>query len=158
MTSFVRNYFVGVITREEDSRSSKMSESDDNEAAEELANELFENCQFNITEEGIREIIERHKLSTSNNHHHQEVKVSDSHFLQMACTNEKVTEGIMQCLLDYFPDAVNDVDMGMGYSHSTLHVKTAACHLISFNSSSMQIPIRFVSKITTADCPFIAYG
>eukprot|EP00986_Skeletonema_menzelii_P007999 scaffold3240_cov155-Skeletonema_menzelii.AAC.3 len=28
----------------------------------------------------------------------------------MACTNEKVTEGIIQCLLDYFPDAVNDVD------------------------------------------------
>ena len=85
------------------------SESDDcSQSAEEwLAEELFEYCKSdNITEEGIREIIESHKESTPDNNHH----VSDYDFFRAALSNEKVTEGIIQCLLEYFPAAANYPD------------------------------------------------
>ena len=85
------------------------SESDDGSPSNEwlLADELFEYCQSDdISEEGIHEIIEYHKESTSDNNH----EVSDYGFFHWACYNENVTEGIIRCLLEYFPAAVNDAD------------------------------------------------
>ena len=87
-----------------------MSESGDNscQLADLLADKLFEYCKSDdISEEGIHEIIERHKASTPDNNH----EVSDCEFLHQACGNEKVTEGIIQCLLEYFPHvALYDID------------------------------------------------
>ena len=86
-----------------------MSESDDNscQLAELLADELFEYCiSDDISEEGIHQIIERHKESTPDNSH----EVSDYQFFRAACSDEKVTEGIIQCLLKYFPAAANYPD------------------------------------------------
>ena len=103
---------------EEDSRT-KMSVSDDDNScqlAELLADELFEYCisdelfeyciSDDISEEGIHQIIERYKESTPDNNY----QVGDHQFFRAACSNEKVTEGIIQCLLEYFPAAANYPD------------------------------------------------
>ena len=89
-----------------------MSESDDNDGCsstdEWLADKLFEYCQSNeITEEGIHEIIQSHKESSSDNNH----EVSDHQFFRVACSNERVNEGIIRCLLEYYPDAALIVDV-----------------------------------------------
>ena len=70
-----------------------------------IERELFHYCQSDLlSEEGVRQIIERHGFIT--NHHH----VSNYQFFSWACVNERVTEGIIQCLLEYFPDAAKDID------------------------------------------------
>ncbi len=53
-----------------------------------------------LSEEGLREIIERHGLT-------KDCKVSDYDFFLMACNNERVNEGAIRCLLEYFPEAAN---------------------------------------------------
>ena len=74
-----------------------------------LAEELYEYCTSNdISEEGIHQIIERHKLSSPKNNN----EVCDYDFFHWACDNENVTVGIIECLLEYFPAAANDVGYG----------------------------------------------
>eukprot|EP00986_Skeletonema_menzelii_P002706 scaffold756_cov137-Skeletonema_menzelii.AAC.6 len=105
-----------------------MSEIDDNgsyqSAEEALEDELYTYCSSAaLKTDGIHEIIERHKLSTPNNNH----QVSDCEFFHSACRNEKVTEGIIQCLLEYFPAAVNtDVD---GCGLLPLHYACKNCNV-----------------------------
>ncbi len=87
-----------------------MSDSDDDSeswqsSSELLADELYECCRDGLSEECIREIIERHELT-----HHHDNAVSDYQFFLAACCNEKTTEEIIQYLLEYFPDAVNSAD------------------------------------------------
>ena len=57
-----------------------------------------------ISEEGLHQIIRRHKSATNNLH------VSDYQFFHAACRNNKVTEGIIRYLLECFPAAVNEAD------------------------------------------------
>ena len=96
---------------------STMSESGNNgrQSATLLADELFEYCQSPLlSEDVLRRIIERHGSNTNHHHHH----VSDHEFFMMACINERVTEGIIQCLLEYFPAASSFTDEG---ERSPLH-------------------------------------
>ena len=74
-----------------------------NESAKRFAQSLlFEHCESeSLSEEGLRDIFERFGLSPNNNRH-----VSNYKFFLEACLNERVTEGIIQCLLEYFPAAV----------------------------------------------------
>ena len=87
-----------------------MSESGNNggrKSAISLADELFEYCQLPLlSEDVLRRIIERHGSNT--NHHH----IRNYNCFLAACDNERVTEGIIQCLLEYFPDpaSVTDAD------------------------------------------------
>ncbi len=83
---------------------SRQSES---ESAELLTDELFQccNCYLGLSEEFLREIIERHELTLNHNNHH---RVNNYQFFRIACYNEKITEGIIRFLLDYFPEAAND--------------------------------------------------
>ena len=69
-----------------------------------LKRELFSFCSRSesLSEDGLRDIIERFGLSP-NNHHH----VGNYEFFGRACLNERVTEGIIQCLLEYFPAAAS---------------------------------------------------
>ena len=70
-----------------------------------LTNELFSYCQSeSISEEGIREIIERHRLTHNNNH------VNNYGFFHAACKNNRFTMEIIQCLLEYFPEAAGDTN------------------------------------------------
>ncbi len=82
-----------------------MSEDDNNggQSAEyRLSWELYEHCcqSDSFSEDGLREIIERHRLPPSH-------PLSDYDFFLEACGNEKVTEGIIQYFLEYFPDAAS---------------------------------------------------
>eukprot|EP00984_Skeletonema_dohrnii_P010939 scaffold4312_cov149-Skeletonema_dohrnii-CCMP3373.AAC.1 len=71
-----------------------------------LADALFEHCKSEcLSEEGLREIIERFGLSPNINPH-----VCDYKFFIQACINERVTEGIIQCLLEYFSGAASATD------------------------------------------------
>eukprot|EP00984_Skeletonema_dohrnii_P023419 scaffold12513_cov103-Skeletonema_dohrnii-CCMP3373.AAC.6 len=56
-----------------------------------------------LSEEGLREFIEEHGL----NRPHE----TDDRFFKLVCDNERVTEGIIQCLLEYFPDAIRETEM-----------------------------------------------
>eukprot|EP00984_Skeletonema_dohrnii_P023520 scaffold12609_cov132-Skeletonema_dohrnii-CCMP3373.AAC.5 len=69
-----------------------------------LAKELYELCSSDsLSEDGLREIIERYGLN--DNRH-----VSDYSFFIAACANERVTEGMIRCLLEYFPAAAMATD------------------------------------------------
>ena len=71
-------------------------------AASPLSKELLELCRSeSLSEEGLRELIQRHGLTQNNN------PLSDYKFFLVACHNERVTEGIIQCLIEYFPDAAS---------------------------------------------------
>ena len=68
-----------------------------------LSRELRSYCRSKlISEDGLREIIQRHRLAA--NH------LSDYNFFLAACSNERVTEGIIRCLLEYFPNAASAAD------------------------------------------------
>ena len=56
-----------------------------------------------LSEDDLREIIERYELTPNNT-------LSDYDFFISACCNERVTESIIRCLLEYFPDAVAAAD------------------------------------------------
>ena len=67
-----------------------------------LLEELSECCRSkSLSEDGLRGIIERHGCAA---------KIDDPSidydFFHEACINERVTEGIIRCLLEYFPNAV----------------------------------------------------
>eukprot|EP00986_Skeletonema_menzelii_P006495 scaffold2472_cov132-Skeletonema_menzelii.AAC.7 len=65
--------------------------------------ELSKLCKSkSLSEEGIRKIIERDGLTPN------KTRISDDYkFFLDACRNKRVTEGIIQCLLEYFPDAAS---------------------------------------------------
>mmetsp|Transcript_14690 Transcript_14690/g.30138 ORF Transcript_14690/g.30138 Transcript_14690/m.30138 type:complete len:179 (+) Transcript_14690:98-634(+) len=79
-----------------------MSGTDNRKSAKLLSDELFSHClsSDSISEDGLREIIERH--SNSN--------ISNYQFFHAACFNVRVTEGIIRYLLEYFPDAASAID------------------------------------------------
>ena len=114
-----------------------MSESGSNgqQSAESLSEELYFYCasESSLSEDGLREIIERHGLPPtrdSNNPH-----VSNHDFFLEACSNERVTEGIIQCLLEYFPAAASIInDNGL----ITLHV---VCNNKNVTRSMVQLLI-----------------
>ena len=90
-----------------DDSTSTMSESGNYGRQRLLADELFDYCypsDLLLSEEGLRQIIERHGFIT--NHH----VVSDYDFFLVACINKKISVGIIQCLLEYFPDAASATD------------------------------------------------
>ena len=63
-----------------------------------LRSELHEFCKSDsLSEEGLRQIIERHECDDVGNY---------KFFLEAIC-NERVTDGIIRCLLEYFPDAAS---------------------------------------------------
>ena len=69
---------------------------------------LEELCQFSgsksLSEDGLRGIIERHGVAPKNNDN------IDYEFFRQSCDNERLTEGIIRCLLEYFPNAVRHAD------------------------------------------------
>ena len=59
----------------------------------------------------MREIIERHELT------HNNIRIRKYKFFFAACANERITEGIIQCLLEYFPDAASAANDGWSPLH-----------------------------------------
>eukprot|EP00984_Skeletonema_dohrnii_P018808 scaffold8881_cov93-Skeletonema_dohrnii-CCMP3373.AAC.1 len=90
---------------------STMSESDNNNrrSAVLLSEELYFYCASeSLSEDGLREIIERHNV-TPNYHHHPDVGNYYQFFFK-ACRNRRVTESIIRCLLEYFPAAASTIN------------------------------------------------
>jgi ankyrin repeat protein len=95
---------------------------------EALMVEIAEFCQseYDLSEEGLREIVERHRLSPNNNHIYIDYK-----FFFEACKNERVTEGIIRCLLEYFPAAANAIDNnGQTPLHKALRNKNVTFNIV----------------------------
>ena len=81
---------------------------DTNQSAGSLSEDLLECCRSEtLSEEVLREVFECHGLTPNDNR----LGVGDCGFFHVACLNERVTEGMIQCLLDYFPTAVNVTDV-----------------------------------------------
>ena len=81
-----------------------MSEGDNNDRQSAellLERELLLHCQSELlSEERLHEMIGRHVLTPINH------RLGDYEFFHAACRNERVTEGIIRCLLQYFPNAI----------------------------------------------------
>src|SRR6056300_1652927 len=68
-----------------------------------LEEELTEFCRSDsLSLDGLCEIIE-HGCTPNN-----DPNINNYEFFHEACDNEKVTEGILRCLLEYFPTDVRD--------------------------------------------------
>ena len=80
---------------------------DDNSGGRQSARSLLEReltllCQSELlSEEGLRGKINHHGLTSNNTF------IRKFGFFCAACGNERVTEGIIQCLLEYFPEAAS---------------------------------------------------
>jgi len=133
-----------------------MSEIDNRrlQQSESLLIELFEFCQSeSISEDGLREIIEqhdglreiieRHGLTTQN--------LSSFHlgrfrFFHAACINERVTEGIIRCLLEYFPAAASAVvDDGWSPLHAACQNPNMAFSIIQLLIDAAPNTVRSVN-------------
>jgi ankyrin repeat protein len=69
-----------------------------------LLEELSEFCRSDsLSEDGLRGIIERHGIIALNNN------ITDYKFFHDACRNERLTDGILRYLLQYFPNAARAV-------------------------------------------------
>ena len=92
---------------------------------DDLVEELLDFCQSeSLSEDGLRDIIERYDYDWNNIH----VDRNYEFFLE-ACRNERVTAGILRCLLEYFPDAINSTDEeGFRERHGMTPL-----HIICFN-------------------------
>ena len=61
-------------------------------------------CQSDsLSEEGLHEVIERHELIPK-------IPLSKYQFFFAACLHKRVTEGIIKCLLQHFPEAAFATD------------------------------------------------
>eukprot|EP00984_Skeletonema_dohrnii_P012842 scaffold5242_cov107-Skeletonema_dohrnii-CCMP3373.AAC.1 len=68
-----------------------------------IERELFNYCKCGfLEEEYLRDIIDRHELTLAPD---ETLRVDDYKFFLEACRNSRVTEGIIRCLLEYFPAA-----------------------------------------------------
>ncbi len=95
-----------------------MSHSDGNNIAVAVTEELLEFCESDLlSEEGLRKIIERHGHGLT--HGDNNNTLSNYEFFCVACLNERITEGIIRLLLEYFPDAARSTG---GDGWSPLHI------------------------------------
>ena len=105
-----------------------MSEGDNRseKSAAELEDKLEDYCHSDsLSEEGLRKFFAQHGLTTGDNQN----RLSDrSRVFYEACNNERVTVGIIQCLLEYFPDTISDFDRW-----SPLHT------LCSYNNTTLSL-------------------
>ncbi len=104
---------------------STMSESGNNgrDSAEALSHELLFYCSSrSLSEEGLREIIERRRLTPNND---LALTSNNYRLFRAACRNERVTEGVIRCLIEYFPTAT---------SHTSENGRTPL-HVACFNRS-----------------------
>ena len=81
---------------------------------DQLLDELYDLSQSESlpSVDGLREIIERYGCKRNKNNN-RSLREDDEGFFREFCCNEFVTEGILRCLLEYFPDAANYSHRGM---------------------------------------------
>ena len=90
-----------------------------------IEDELYKYCSSDsLSEIGLHEIIERYGLEPNNNH------CGDYRFFLEACENERVTEGIIRYLLNYFPDAASATDGGWKPLHHACKNKNVTLNIV----------------------------
>jgi ankyrin repeat protein len=95
---------------------------------DELVEELAEFCHSDsLSEDGLRDIIERYDWNN--------IHVENYDFIIWACQNVRVTEGILRCLFEYFPDAA-------GATHST---GVTPLHAICYNKNATRGMVQLVN-------------
>ena len=86
-----------------------MSDNNDNnsmQANKSISDQLLKLCKsVSLSVDCLRKIIDRWKLMPNNN-----LNIVHYDFFMKACKNELVDEGIVQCLLEYFPAAASATD------------------------------------------------
>ena len=94
---------------------------------EELPEALLTLCKSpTLSLESLREIIGRYSLKTNGTSE----DIKNTFFIE-ACGNEVVDERIIQCLLDYFPDAIDGVEeQGWTPLHAACSNKNVALSVI----------------------------
>jgi ankyrin repeat protein len=123
-----------------------MSESGDNrrQTTALLSNELLAHCgSDSLSEDGLREIIiERHECASPNRNPNIDYK-----FFHAACHNERVNEGIIQCLLEYFPDAASATDNdGWTPLHDAFWNKNITLNIVQLLIDAAPITVRHVNN------------
>jgi len=118
-----------------------MSDSNDNRrqpSESSLSNELLKFCKSDdLSEEGLREIIERH-----NNPH-----VNNYDFFFWVYANERINEGIIRCLLEYFPDAASTItDNGLVPLHFVCRNKNVTLNIIQLLIDAAPDSVRSVDE------------
>ncbi len=108
-----------------------------------LSEELKAYFQSDFSGNFLREIIQRHGLLAQNNH-----VVSDFRFFLAACRNERVTEGIIQCLLEYFPVAAMATDEDDGWTplHCACSNKNVTINIIRILIDAAPDSVRSVTN------------
>ena len=87
---------------------------------------LSEFCLFeSFSEEGLKEIIESNGCTPNN------PPIDNYDFFHLACKNEKITEGILRCLVEHFPAAASAIHEG-----ETIHQGETPLHVICFNKNA----------------------
>ena len=116
-------------------------DSSNGQSAESLSEDFFLFCNSDLlSEEGLREIIERYGL-THNNHG------GCYYFFLAACRNERVNEGIIQCLLEYFPGAASATsDDGWTPLHFVCNNKNATLNIIQLLIDAAPDSVRIVNN------------
>ncbi len=75
-----------------------------------LMRKLSEYCDLSgpspfFSEAGLRELFERHGFVPNTDFDYNAHMLAGDEFFHNACLNERVSEGLLQCLLEYFPGA-----------------------------------------------------
>ena len=109
------------------------------QSAKPLSKELRSFCKSELlSEEGLREIIDCYGI----------IHVGDYKFFREACRNERVTEGIIQCLLRYFPDAASAAnENGLIPLHLACYNKNVTLNIIRFLIDAAPASVRSVTNI-----------
>eukprot|EP00986_Skeletonema_menzelii_P001121 scaffold304_cov80-Skeletonema_menzelii.AAC.15 len=111
-------------------------------AATLLSRGLLEFCNSeSISTEGLHELIERHGL-TPNNHNH----VSNYKFFHLACHNGRITEEIIQFLLEYFPDAAGATFKGWSPLHFACYNQHVTFNIIQLLIDAAPASVRSVTN------------
>jgi len=101
-----------------------MSGSQSQSSNDGLLEELIKFCRSeSLSEDGLREIIERFGCDNQHDNNHHVERNYD--FFLWACDNDLVTENILRYLLEYFPDATSYSRQGMTPLHMICHNKNA---------------------------------
>ena len=107
---------------------------------ESLVRELNDFCQSKLlTEDGIHKILKRHKIIRSE-------PLKDYNFFFEACGNERNNEGIIRCLLKYFPEAVNANDHGRTPLHCACDNKIVTPKIIQLLIEAAPDSVRSVNE------------
>eukprot|EP00986_Skeletonema_menzelii_P019488 scaffold28164_cov166-Skeletonema_menzelii.AAC.1 len=120
-----------------------MSEGDNNDGqtAGLLFYELFFFCNTEVlTEDGLRDILEPYRLTP------KDALSNYDYFFHHACDNEKVTEGIIRYLLEYFPDAASATFEGWAPLHNACGNPNVTTGIIQVLINSAPDSVRSVSN------------